>query len=341
MKNVDKTTEIPLALNKNEILVLCTCYSDGISYDGFQSLLEIIDNFQCSLKVGTTITDKNWNLENPISKNEGFHGLPWGEGSVSILSNHNKTKWLLVVVDTSCDFNYIYNDNNLIDKCKFKSGRIAYIGNRVEAIKLLQKHAPKDTPIVHVIQEDGHWSTQRAGSRSTQIAGHKSIQTANNESTQISSGEAIQTAGCKATQKAGFRSNQKAKYLSTQTAGYKSTQTAEAESIQTARDGSIQTAGNQSTQTAGSWSIQKAGYKSTQTAEAESIQTAGNLSTQITWNQSYQRAGIGSVQISRWWDKDCEKTTCRIVTEEEADVWYYVENGIWTRKNPPQGTNNE
>lgn len=30
------------------------------------------------------------------------------------------------------------------------------------------------------------------------------------------------------------------------------------------------------------------------------------------------------------------KTACRIITDVEADIWYYVENGVWTQKDPPE-----
>ena len=98
----------------------------------------------------------------------------------------------------------------------------------------------------------------------------------------------------------------------------------------------IKYAGRYSTQTAGCKSTQTAGYKSTQKAGDYSTQTAGNISTQIAGNMSYQYAGINTVQISRWYSNAKWNVASRIITEKEADVWYYVENGVWVEKDPPK-----
>ena len=69
---------------------------------------------------------------------------------------------------------------------------------------------------------------------------------------------------------------------------------------------------NYTSQKAGSWSTQKAGDESTQ--------TAGPWST--------QKASINSVQIIHWLDDEWKVST-RVVSEKEADKWYYFENGDW------------
>jgi len=117
-------------LNKNEILVLRTCDSKGQSFQGFQWPLEI----------GAIVEASDWNPE-PVLEG-GLHGLPWGEGSANYISKEPDAIWMLVAVDNTKDY------VKITDGCKFKKGRIAYIGKQEDTINLLQSMAPNNSYIV-------------------------------------------------------------------------------------------------------------------------------------------------------------------------------------------------
>ena len=119
------------------------------------------------------------------------------------------------------------------------------------------------------------------------------------------------------------------KYVPKDIAVHFAMQTAGDDAMQKAGDFATQKAGHRSTQTAGYESTQKAGYRSTQKAGYESTQKAGDFSTQTAGDDATQTAGIGTVQISRWYDGKQWVVSTRVITEEEADKWYYVEKGVW------------
>jgi len=185
--------------------------------------------------------------------------------------------------------NYLSGKGDLLGKCKFCRAEDVSFGTREEIIANVLKYASKDIAVHFAMQTAGDASTQKAGHRSTQTAGYESTQKAGYRSTQTAGSESTQTAGHRSMQKAGYESTQKAGHRSTQTAGYRSTQ--------------------------------KAGYESTQ--------KAGDFSTQTAGDDATQTAGIGTVQISRWYDGKQWVVSTRVITEEEADKWYYVEKGVW------------
>ena len=86
-----------------------------------------------------------------------------------------------------------------------------------------------------------------------------------------------------------------------------------------------------SAQTAGNGSAQKAGSCSAQTAGSYSAQQSGNYSMQTAGNYSMQKAGTGSVQITRWFADGAWHVATRVIDETSADVWYYVEFGVWRK----------
>ena len=221
-----------MKLKKTEILVLRNVKADMTSHEGFKWPEKGV------------VTAPDW--EDTFTCGHGLHGLPWGVGSTSYFYGYKDAKWLVVKVNTASG--YKAGEDELSDKCKFKSGDVIFCGTREIAVALIQKYAPINSVINYATQTAGDCSTQKAGDCSTQKAGDESTQTAGNCSTQTAGNWSTQTAG----------------NCSTQTAGYKSTQTAGNESTQTAGYKSTQTAGNESTQTAGNCSTQKAGDRSVQ-----------------------------------------------------------------------------
>jgi len=203
-----------IELKQDEILVLRTCGPNGESYGGFRWPLEI----------GAAVEAPDW--EPTYECGHGLHGLPWGAGGASFLSTDDNSCWLLVAVPVAPD-NYRAGLSGLGDKCKFRQGRIVFVGNRDEAVALLAEHAPPNTPI--------NFARQKGGDKSMQTAGHRSVQKAGNFSTQTAGYFSTQTAGYFSTQTAGHRSTQTAGNFSTQTAGDKSMQKAGSGTVQIAR----------------------------------------------------------------------------------------------------------
>jgi len=329
-----------IVIEENEILVLLTRDPEKEQYD----------SFKWSTGVGNTVEVSDWNPE-PVYDG-GLHGLPWGEGShLSLLSSYDAL-WILVAVNTTTD--YIYGTGELTEECKFRSGKIVYVGNKKEAVEILQKMAPPKSRIVYLeqtgendsIQIGGHKATQTAKDKSNQTAEDESIQNAGKKAVQIAGKESKQTAEDKSIQNAGKNSHQTSGNYSMQNAeedahqiaGNNSTQIAKDFSHQTAGNNSIQTstidslqvAGNQAVQTTEDNSTQIAGDFSTQVCRSNSIQSAGDYSTQTTNNNTKQRAGIGTVQISKWLDGKNQRTSIRIVDEMSAYKEFFVKDGKWT-----------
>ena len=292
-----------LKLKENEVLVLRDCRPGMTSQNGFQYPTQgmvIAPDWEPSYKCG-----------------HGLHGFLWGEGvSGYFISNNTLGQKFLVLKVSKEDL--IHGEGDLIDKCKFRKGRVVLVTEDVyEATDIISRYAPAESRIMYRRQVTelsnrnqvaGDSSTQKAGDMSTQKAGDMSTQKAGDSSTQKAGDMSTQKAGNQSTQTAGWGSTQKAGYMSTQTAGDKSTQTA----------------GNQSTQTAGNESTQTAGWGSTQKAGWESTQKAGDMSTQT--------AGINAVQICRWYNfqKGMSQVTTRTITEKEAGKPYFFEQGVWT-----------
>jgi len=155
-------------LKENEILVLRNVHGDMSSYNGF--VWPKTGPVEAPDWIGSDICG------------HGLHGLPWGVGGNYFYCDSN-TVWLLVVVDTSKD--YRCGSGELLDKCKFKGGNVVYCGTREEAVSILLRHAPANTPIVFASQTAGDRSTQTAGYESTQTAGDRSTQKAGLNTVQI------------------------------------------------------------------------------------------------------------------------------------------------------------
>ncbi len=188
-------------LNENEILVLRTCDSNGQSFRGFQWPLE----------VGAIIEAPDWNPE-PILEG-GLHGLPWGEGSSNCILKESDTIWMLIAVDNTKDY------VEFINGCKFKKGRIAYIGKQEDTIETLQSMVTGNKYIVFARQDGGDKVVQLAGDFAVQNAGNYSIQEAKTNSIQITKNHCFQ--------KADSYSNQTTGKYSTQIVGNNSIQRAD------------------------------------------------------------------------------------------------------------------
>ena len=175
-----------MRLLKNEVLVIRTCNSDYTSYNGFKWP-----------KLGH-VCAPDW--EPTYECGHGLHGLLWGAGGTGYLSGGDNAIWQVIKVRKA---DLLFGQGVLIDKCKFKEGFVVYSGNRLGAVSMIQKYAPKSTPVVFATQTDGDHSTQTAGDYSGQTAGNNSTQLAGDYSTQVAGDNSNQTAGNNSTQVAG------------------------------------------------------------------------------------------------------------------------------------------
>lgn len=213
-----------MILDKNEILALLVCDKSGKCKHGFKLPLE----------VGAIVRVSDWNSTSFY--NGSIFGLAWGVGHPAYLNDYGGKLHVLIAVNI--DKGYIMPGHRSGNICKFRYGRMFYIGDRKGAIDLLQQYAPINSPIVFAnqvcendsIQVSGNRSTQHAQdncyqytySNSKQIAKNNAIQIAISYSVQIAEHNAVQKSGSNAMQKAGNNSNLIAGNYSYQCAGAES-----------------------------------------------------------------------------------------------------------------------
>jgi len=283
-------------LSENEILVLCTCDNNGKSHN----------NFQWPLKVGATVETSDWNHTSKYEN--GLQGLPWGIGNISFLLSYHNAIWILMVVDITKD--YIHINEKMINKCKFKRGRIWSYGKRDEIIEELQKYAPENTPIPFVKIIGGDNSTLTGGDYSTLNGGAYSIITGGDYSTLDSGAYSIITGGNYSTSYSGDRSK-------ITIGDYSSS---------FSLNNSKLIGGNNSTLTSCNNSELIGGNNSILTSGNYSSLTSGNNSKLTGGRYSVYRAGEDSVLISR---TEIDVLINKI-TKENANKWIVCENCKWT-----------
>ena len=144
-------------LCKGEALMLRTCHQDGTSSNGFQ------------WPKSGRVTCPDW--EAKAECGHGLHGLLWGEGDGSLLDWSETAAWLVVRVRES-EAVEIYR------KIKVPSGIVEFFGARIEAIALIQKHAPAGKIIVGGTATAGDRGSATAGDRGTATAGDGGTATA-------------------------------------------------------------------------------------------------------------------------------------------------------------------
>ena len=146
-----------IKLKNGEALMLRTCAADGGSSRGF-------------------VWPKSGPVECPDWKpnakcGHGLHGLLWGEGDGSLLNWDADAAWLVVriVESEAVDIN---------GKVKVPNGTVEFFGDRLAAVKLIQKYAPAGKVIVGGTATAGYGGTATAGYGGTATAGDGGTATA-------------------------------------------------------------------------------------------------------------------------------------------------------------------
>ena len=176
-----------MKLKTHEILVLRTCQQDMSSYHGFQ------------WKKKGVVTAPDW--EPTYQCGHGLHGLPWGQGGNYLdLSGI----WLVLKVDTSID--YMTGEDELTDKCKFRTCTVVYAGTREKATQLIFDNAPAGTIVLGLSLTGGNGSTLTGGDGSTLTGGNWSTLTGGYRSTLTGGDWSTLTGGYKSTLTGGNKS---------------------------------------------------------------------------------------------------------------------------------------
>ena len=211
-------------------LALRTCDQDGSSYGGFQWPLE----------VGAKVVAPDWDPEPECGG--GLHGLLWGTGDVGLLDFSDPDKiWMVVEFEEYVD---------LEGKIKFPECTIRYIGDRDDAVAMIQKEAPSECLV--------HFSNRTVGDNQIVGVGDRGTATAGDYGTAI--------AGDHGTATAGYYGTAKAAWGGTASAGGDGTATAGAGGKATVGRYGTATAGYRGTAIAGDYGKATAGDRGTATA---------------------------------------------------------------------------
>jgi hypothetical protein len=198
--------------------------------------------FQWPRELGAIVTAPDWQPTTECGN--GLHGLPWGQGDMSLL-DPSPTAVAQVVR---------YDGPDAVDlggKHKFPSCTLIYVGTLSSAAEVLAREAPAGLaiPCLHVMAGDygiataGHDGTATAGDYGTATAGDYGTATAGDDGTATAGDYGTATAGDYGTATAGHHG--------TATAGRHGTATAGRHGTATAGDDGTATAGDDGTATAG------------------------------------------------------------------------------------------
>ncbi len=135
----------------------------------------------------------------------GLHGLLWGEGNGSLLSDETDAKWLVVEVESA-------HVVDLGDKVKYPRGTVIYCGNRDGAVACVLARRPESACIAKTVSVSqykqasaGYRGQASAGDRGQASAGDSGQATAG-DSGQATAGDSGQaTAGHRGQASAGDR----------------------------------------------------------------------------------------------------------------------------------------
>ena len=282
-----------IELRENEILVLRTVSETGAAYGGYQ----------WPLTVGEYAEASDW--EDNSDCGHGLHGLPWGEGDSAYCSQDPRAKWLLVAVNTM--EGYRHGEGDMTDKCKFRRGRIAFVGAREDCAAILSRLAPVGIRINYATVSGGYRATVSGGDGATVSGGY----------------EATVSGGGRATVSGGNWSTVSGGNWSTVSGGDGATVSGGDGATVTGGDGATVTGGDGATVTGGDGATVSGGYGATV--------SGGDGATVLCGDGGYQRSGRDSIQVTRWIEKSGPKLICRLVNETMADKWYHVKSGVWTR----------
>src|ERR1700727_3032781 len=133
---------------EGKTLVLRTCNSDMTAHSGF------------SWPKSGPLEAPDWDPK-PICGN-GLHGLPWGRGDWSLLSNDPDAVWMVVEVDTS---SIVEIDKS---KCKFPKGEVVFAGSRSEAITRV---LTSPEAMLHAMSEAQRWKKEHPSSTPSASSG--------------------------------------------------------------------------------------------------------------------------------------------------------------------------
>ena len=270
-----------MSKKKGIALVLRTCKSDLTSRNGFQWA-----------DVGGTTVAEDW-IDNKECGN-GLHGWLFGSGDHGC-SNYldSDSKWMVLEVE-------LKSIVMLGEKCKFKSAKTLFVGDKKSATDYLITNEPRAKNVVVI------GATVEAGDKGAVLVGALGTATAGDWGTATAGYKGTATAGYKGTATAGYKGTATAGDWGTATAGYKGTATA----------------GYKGTATAGELGTATAGYKGTATAGELGTATAGELGT-ATAGES------GEIRIRYWHFKNERyRTVIGYVGEDgiKADTAYKLDD---------------
>jgi hypothetical protein len=161
----------------------------------------------------------------------GLHGWLWGVGDIGAAGanvDDADAKWLVVRVRSE-------DVVDLDGKVKFPRGWVEFCGKREDAVAVISRAAPKNTPVM--------FGTATAGDAGTATAGYAGTATAGDAGTAIAGSRGTAIAGSRGTATAGDRG--------TATAGDAGTAIAGSRGTATAGDAGTAIAGYRGTATAG------------------------------------------------------------------------------------------
>lgn len=142
------------------------------------------------------------------------------------------------------------------------------------------------------------------------VGGSTIVQSGGSRCRQVSGFDSVQIAGCESNQTAGFDSIQIIKTDGEQKVGDRG--------VQIGLAGNVHIGGDNCKQIGGYVSVFRSGKNSIQIAERDG---------------SFFYAGVGTLQVVTYEDDFGNVTyVTRVVTENEANKWYTVVNGIWVER---------
>lgn len=142
----------------------------------------------------------------------GLHGFLWGEGSGRLIDWRHDLRWLIVEVDEQ--------DCVALDgEVKFPYGVVVFCGDRVTAIDMIQRHAPRSIAVIGGTATAGDDGAASAGDYGTATAGYRGTATAGDHGTATAGDHGTATAGYGGTSTAGENGTATAGARGTATAG--------------------------------------------------------------------------------------------------------------------------
>ena len=172
-----------VVLKPGEALFIRTCAADMTAHGGFK--------WPKKGKVAAPDWDPKPECGN------GLHGLLWGEGDPSLVSNAHDAQWIVgKVIESECV--------DLGGKVKFPEAMVIFVGAQDKAVQIVQSHAPAGKRVNWGTATAGDWGTATAGREGTATAGDWGTATAGDWGTATAGDLGTATAGNEGTATAGI-----------------------------------------------------------------------------------------------------------------------------------------